>query len=99
MENNIVKELVNSGQKIRADHFVINAELAPKQFLANCQEMDYIARAVLVTNRSIMPSEQEHLTLLTYPPEGGKNITTIVEMGSLTGTCPKGYCKLLENGF
>lgn len=99
LENNIVKELVVGEQKIRAGHFVINAELAPSHFVANCQATEYISRAVLVTNSSIMPSEQEHLTLMTYPPEGGKNITTILEMGSLTGTCPKGYCKFFTNKF
>jgi len=96
VENNLVKELVNSEQKIKAEHFVINAELAPKQFVANCRVREYLARAVLVTNQSIMPDELEHLTLLTYPPEGGENIVTILEMGSLTGTCPKGYCNCLK---
>lgn len=40
-----------------------------------------------------MESDKEHLTLLIYPPECGKNSCTIIEMGTLTGTCPEGLCK------
>lgn len=39
-----------------------------------------------------MESEKEHLTLLLFPPENGKNACITIEMGTLTGTCPKDTC-------
>lgn len=40
-----------------------------------------------------MDSEKENLTLLLFPPEDGRNPCTIIEVGPLTGTCPKDTCK------
>lgn len=93
LENNKIKYLLNGDQEIKAEHFVLSAEKSPKQFIESIEIKEYISRAIFITDRSIMPSEQEHLTLLMYPPEEGKDIVTIIEMGSLTGTCPKNLCK------
>lgn len=92
VEDNKVKVVVNGAQKIAAEHFVFGAEKSPKEFVKSLHIKDYISRAIIITDRSIMPSEQEHLTLLMYPPENGKPVVTVIEMGSATGTCPKGLC-------
>ncbi|XP_060532290.1 rab proteins geranylgeranyltransferase component A 1 isoform X2 [Cylas formicarius] len=84
-----VVALVSGDQKIYADNFVISLQKAPAKFVKSVQIKEYISRAVFITDCSLMPSEQEHLTLLMYPPEKGKHLTTLIEMGSLTGTCPK----------
>lgn len=39
--------------------------------------------------RSILETEKEHLTLLVFPPEKERNTCVTIEMGNLTGTCPK----------
>lgn len=65
---------------------------APEQFVKNLKK-SYISRAVFITDRSILESEREHLTLLTFPPERDKNVCTVIEMGSLSGTCPQTLCK------
>lgn len=49
-------------------------------------------KTCLIYFRSVMESEKEHLTLLLFPPENGKNACVTIEMGTLTGTCPKDTC-------
>ncbi|CAG9834623.1 unnamed protein product [Diabrotica balteata] len=48
-----------------------------------------LRRCALITDKSILDSEKEHLTLAFYPPENGKPLVKIIELGCLTGTCPK----------
>nr|AEE61688.1 unknown [Dendroctonus ponderosae] len=91
LENHKVEALLNGDQEIKAQHFVLGAEHSPSQFLASVANGNQISRAVFVTDKSLIPSEQEHLTLLVYPPDDKKPLATIVEMGHLTGTCPKGF--------
>ncbi|XP_018570375.1 rab proteins geranylgeranyltransferase component A 1 [Anoplophora glabripennis] len=83
------KALLVGEQRIKADHIVMGIEKAPVKFVETVPKT-YISRAVLITDRSILDSEKEHLTLLLYPPEGGKCSVTLIELGTLTGTCPKG---------
>ncbi|EFA02190.1 rab proteins geranylgeranyltransferase component A 1 [Tribolium castaneum] len=75
-------------QEIKAGVLVMGAEKAPPHFIKQHPKSS-IARAILITDKSIMESEKEHLTLLLYPPEGGKNSCVVLELGCLTGTCPK----------
>lgn len=94
LESHHVEALANGEQEIKAQHFVLGAEHSPSQFLSSSAAKDnQISRAVFITDQSLSPSEQEHLTLLVYPPEEEKPLATILEMGHLTGTCPKGLCK------
>lgn len=44
-----------------------------------------------------MASEKEHLTLLFYPLKSGKSLCKVIELGALTGTCPKGICKSIRS--
>ncbi|KAJ8922725.1 hypothetical protein NQ315_007760 [Exocentrus adspersus] len=83
------KSLLVGQQRIKADHIVMGIEKSPGTFVETFTK-DYISRAVFITDKSVMESEKEHLTLLVYPPEKGKNPVTVIELGSLTGTCPKG---------
>ncbi|KAL1505396.1 hypothetical protein ABEB36_004970 [Hypothenemus hampei] len=83
--------ILNGDQEIFAEQFVLGAQYAPQKFMKKLEIQQFISRAVFITDRSLLPSEQEHLTLLMFPPEEGKNLITIIEMGHLTGTCPKGF--------
>nr|XP_023024795.1 rab proteins geranylgeranyltransferase component A 1 [Leptinotarsa decemlineata] len=86
--DNKFKSLVVGTQHIEADYLVMGIEKAPEKFVKSIKK-EYISRGVFITDRSIMKSEKEHLTLLFYPPEKNKSTVTLIEMGSLTGTCPK----------
>ncbi|XP_066252349.1 rab proteins geranylgeranyltransferase component A isoform X2 [Euwallacea similis] len=89
VESNSIKFLQNGKQEIKAEKFVVGAEYTPQEFVKAINVKHYIARAIFITDQSVMPIDHEHLTLLMYPPEEGKNIVTIIETGSHTGTCPK----------
>ncbi|KAG5899046.1 hypothetical protein JTB14_000070 [Gonioctena quinquepunctata] len=86
--DNKFKSLVVGDQHIEADHLVMSLEKAPKTYVKSIKN-EYISRGVLITDKSIMESDKEHLTLLFYPPEHSKSTVTMIELGSLTGTCPK----------
>nr|CAI5857110.1 unnamed protein product [Callosobruchus analis] len=88
ISENKFKSLLVNEQKIEAKHLILNSENVPKKFI-EVKETAYIARCILITDRSIMSSEAEHLTLLLYPPENDKNLAILIELGTLTGTCPK----------
>ncbi|CAH2006343.1 unnamed protein product [Acanthoscelides obtectus] len=88
ISENKFKCLLVNDQKLTAEHLVLNLEHAPKQFV-DLKKLEYISRCVLITDRSVMSSEKEHLTLLLYPPENDKNSVIMIELGTLTGTCPK----------
>ncbi|KAF2893593.1 hypothetical protein ILUMI_12580 [Ignelater luminosus] len=85
---NKFKSLLCGQQRISAEHLVMGIEKLPKEFV-NFTATQFISRAVFVIDRSIMASEKENLTLLLFPPEDGKNPCTMIEVGPLTGTCPK----------
>lgn len=72
----------------------MSIQYAPEEYVKS-EEKKYISRAVLITDKSVMKSETEHLTLLFYPPENGCNAATLIELGTLTGTCPKDLCIIL----
>ncbi|VEN53356.1 unnamed protein product [Callosobruchus maculatus] len=88
LSENKFKSLLVNDQKIEGKHLILNMENTPKQFI-DLKNTEYIARCILITDRSIMSSEAEHLTLLLYPPENDKNSAILIELGTLTGTCPK----------
>ncbi|XP_072386367.1 rab proteins geranylgeranyltransferase component A 1 [Diabrotica undecimpunctata] len=88
VSNNKFKSITVRSQNIQAEHLVMSMEKVPKQFLKS-NNQQYISRCVLITDKSILDSEKEHLTLAFYPPENGKPFVKIIELGCLTGTCPK----------
>ncbi|KAI4462518.1 rab gdp-dissociation inhibitor [Holotrichia oblita] len=86
---NKFKGLVCGKQVIRASNLVMGIEKSPEDFVKSV-EVSYISRGIFITNGSVRDSEKEHLTLLFYPLKGGKQLCNVIELGTLTGTCPKG---------
>ncbi|KAJ8956172.1 hypothetical protein NQ318_020723 [Aromia moschata] len=76
------KSLIVGEQRINADHIVMGIEKSPEKFVQSFTKT-YISRAVFITDKSVMASEKEHLTLLLYPPENNKNPVTIIELGNI----------------
>ncbi|XP_050305481.1 rab proteins geranylgeranyltransferase component A 1 [Anthonomus grandis grandis] len=84
IENNRVEALVLKDQEVSGQHFVLGEAEFRK-----VNNKGGISRAVFITDKSVLSSESEHLTLLVYPPEKDIGLVTVLELGSLTGTCPK----------
>lgn len=91
VSENEFKSVIVDNQTISANHLVMSMEFSPEKYVKSLQKT-YISRGVLITDKSVMTSEKEHLTLLLYPPEDGKNSVTVIELGTLTGTTPKDLC-------
>lgn len=92
LSENKFESVTVQNQTISAEHLVTSIQYSPERYVKTFK-IQYISRGVLVTDRSVLKSENEHLTLLLYPPENGKNSATLIELGHLTGTCPKDLCK------
>ncbi|CAG9856686.1 unnamed protein product [Phyllotreta striolata] len=81
------KSVTLQSQTVEAEKLVLNIENLPARFIKS-DKLEYISRCILITDRSVLDSEKEHLSLIFYPPTDGKSFTTVIEMGFLTGTCP-----------
>lgn len=92
VNENQFKSISVNDQVISADHLIMSIQYSPEDYVKS-QKVKYISRGVLITNKSVMKSENEHLSLLMYPPEDGHNAATLIELGTLTGTCPKDLCE------
>lgn len=87
------KGVATGKQRITSEFLVMGAEKASPEFVKQPPQ-SYISRAIFITDKSVMVSDKEHLTLLLYPPDEGHNSCVVIELGTLTGTCPKGLCKI-----
>lgn len=88
-DDQVFTSILCGKQNISAKNLVTDVRTASTFGLVKA-ESEYISRAVFITNRSVMKSEQEHLTLLLYPDNKGEKLCIVLELGYLTGTCPKG---------
>lgn len=87
--DNTFKGIICGKQRINATQLVMSLEKLPKE-IVDFSPTEYISRAIFITDKSILEDEKEHLTLLLFPPVNGKTACVVLELGCLTGTCPKG---------
>ncbi|KAJ7996391.1 hypothetical protein DPEC_G00236600 [Dallia pectoralis] len=91
-ESGKCKAVIDSnGQRISCGHFVVeDGYIGPDQ--RKNADSRQISRAVLITDRSILPSDSEQqISLVTVPPvEPGSPVVRIVELCSSTMTCMPG---------
>ncbi|XP_056302629.1 rab proteins geranylgeranyltransferase component A 1 [Danio aesculapii] len=93
-ESNKVKAVIDTrGQKIGCSHFVVEDSYIREE---QRQSTDYrqISRAVLITDRSVMPSESDQqISLVTVPPvKSSGPAVRMVELCSSSMTCMPGTC-------
>lgn len=80
------KGIVSTKQRLGTQHLVIGVPNAPSSFLKSIPKKG-MSRAMFITDRSIMPSEKESLTLLQFP---APDPITVIELGPSTHACPPG---------
>ncbi|CAH0392848.1 unnamed protein product [Bemisia tabaci] len=83
--DNSCKGIVSEDQIFSAPHVVLGVSSFPKSFLVN-PEKKGLSRGIFITDRSILPSEKEQLTLLQYPINN--RLITVIEVGPATCACP-----------
>uniref|UniRef100_A0A8D8Y315 Rab proteins geranylgeranyltransferase component A n=3 Tax=Cacopsylla melanoneura TaxID=428564 RepID=A0A8D8Y315_9HEMI len=80
------KGIVSTKQRLGTKHLVIGVPNAPSSFLKSIPKKG-MSRGMFITDRSILTSEKESLSLLQFP---ASNPITIIELGPSTHACPSG---------
>uniref|UniRef100_A0A8C1Q514 CHM Rab escort protein n=1 Tax=Cyprinus carpio TaxID=7962 RepID=A0A8C1Q514_CYPCA len=92
--SNKVKAVIDTrGQKISCSHFVVeDSYIRDEQRQSTAYRQ--ISRAVLITDRSVLPSESDQqISLVTIPPlESSAPAVRMVELCSSSMTCMPGTC-------
>lgn len=78
--------IVSTQQRLGTQHLVIGVPNAPSTFLKTIPRKG-MSRGLFITDRSIMSSEKESLSLLQFP---ATNPITVIELGPSTHACPPG---------
>ena len=78
------------GHTIESDHLVMDNSYVPYGFNAHMSGK-MISRGILITNQSMLPTAEEHLSFLTIPPLlGHEESVRVVEIGPASSACPSG---------
>ncbi|XP_061659494.1 rab proteins geranylgeranyltransferase component A 1 [Syngnathoides biaculeatus] len=79
------------GQRIACGHFVLEDDFLPAHLKNQATPTRSVSRGVLITDRSILPSDQDQVSLVTIPPtEAGLPAVRMVELSPSTMTCAPG---------
>jgi len=80
----------STGQKILASHVIVNERLIPVGAICGDVPKRKFYRAVFVTNASIYPSDNEHISVGILNPTATHPLVRLIEVGSCAGVCPHG---------
>jgi len=79
----------NTGQKIKAEHVILNERIVPLPDAEASQPASRCVRAVYIINKSIYEDAAEHISLgMLHATETEPSVRTI-EVGPSGGVCPK----------
>ena len=83
--------VISGNQRLSAKQVILSSSYVPSEYLSN-ENCENISRAIFVTDKSILSSEKEPLTLLRFPPvpRVTENPVTVIELGPGTHACPEG---------
>ncbi|KAK8731812.1 hypothetical protein OTU49_007276 [Cherax quadricarinatus] len=88
--------VMSEGQRLHCSHLVMDASYVPERYsgIGSSAAQKSISRGIFITDRSILSSDKEQLTLLRLPEkDGNPQPVTIIEVGAGSGICPKNlYC-------
>jgi hypothetical protein len=79
------------GQRLNTKWLVMEASFASEKLLPKNQPKRFTSRGVFITDRSILPSDSEHITLLSFPPGTNQSVpTSVFELAPMSMACPQG---------
>ena len=77
-------------QKIEASHLIMDSSYLPVEFVSS-KAPQFVSRAILIVNKSLIESEEEHISFLTIPPLHDKvKPIRVIEVGPASASCPSG---------
>jgi len=88
----IVKEgrcvgLVTEGKRINCEQLILSDTFTPDSILPSSSEQARTQRCIYITDKSLLPTEKEQITLLSLPSQ---NLLHVIEVGPGTAACPRG---------
>jgi len=88
----IVKEgrcvgLVTEGKRINCEQLILSDTFTPDSILPSTAEQARTQRCIYITDKSLLPTEKEQITLLSLPSQ---NLLHVIEVGPGTAACPRG---------
>ncbi|XP_033118183.1 rab proteins geranylgeranyltransferase component A 2-like isoform X2 [Anneissia japonica] len=87
-ENKCKGIISSDGRRLICKNVIMDHSFRPP--LASASTTTLISRVVLMTDRSILPTDQEEISLLTVPPiEGSPQPIQVIELPFGTYACPK----------
>ncbi|XP_038055645.1 rab proteins geranylgeranyltransferase component A 2-like [Patiria miniata] len=88
-ENNVCKGGIDSdGRRLTCNNLIMETSYAPQQ--AANTTLGTVSRGILLTDRSLKPTDNEEITLLTVPPPPGQNNPIrVLELGAGSCACPR----------
>ena len=85
---NKITAVTSEGDRLSCSHLVMSSFIAPKEYTK--QTLQNISRGIFITDKSILPHQNEQLTLLRFPKDDEiSHPITVFEVTSNTGVCPK----------
>nr|CAB3230603.1 rab proteins geranylgeranyltransferase component A 2 [Phallusia mammillata] len=79
----------SQGQKIKCKHLIVDESNVPDSY--RCEFASSVSRAVYVTDKSVLASDKEHVSLITLPPDGSRGSVRVIEAGPQCCVCPSKY--------
>lgn len=82
--------LSNKEVEVMSDSLVLDRNYARRlKLIEPSNETSYLSRAILITNKSIVPNEDNNLSFMRIPPtDANKNIVYFLEFNSSVMVCP-----------
>ncbi|XP_062592919.1 rab proteins geranylgeranyltransferase component A 2-like [Saccostrea cucullata] len=82
--------VMTTGKHIRCKRLVMENSYAPDSFIDSVSNR-FVNRGILVTDKTMMPADDQHqLSLLRVPEKVGEHPTTILELPASAMACPEG---------
>ncbi|XP_072040007.1 rab proteins geranylgeranyltransferase component A 2-like isoform X2 [Amphiura filiformis] len=76
------------GRRLTCNHIVMEHSYIPSR--ASAVRLGYVSRGVLITNKSLKPSEYDEITFLTVPPpDENSNPVRVLELNYAACACPR----------
>lgn len=82
--------ITNEGQRIECKHLIMEPSYLPENMIKS-SDAQIISRAILVTDRALMQSGKEELSVLNaYPPDDPERSCIMLEFPASAMVCPSG---------
>ncbi|ESO07677.1 hypothetical protein HELRODRAFT_191009 [Helobdella robusta] len=88
--DNVVSVVDSNGERLSTKWLVVDPMYVNENYLPSVCRKRMMSRVILITDKSVVPDADSHITLCNVAVQGGKNII-MQEFSSLSQACPDHY--------